>query len=84
MVDIEQRITTYVADQMMAPQGRETGELSGHTELFRSGILDSFGLLGLVHYLEREFGIRVQDEEMHPENFRDVASIARFVRDKQG
>ena len=83
MVDIEQRIKTYVAEEMMGPQGRETDGLSESTELFASGIIDSFGLLALVQYLEREFGIRVKDEEMHPENFRDVTSIARFVREKK-
>ena len=83
MVDLEQRIQTYVADEMMGPQGRETNELSANTELFRSGIIDSFGLLGLVQFLEAAFSIRVQDDEMHPENFRDVSSIARFVRSKK-
>jgi acyl carrier protein len=45
-------------------------------------ILDSLGLFQLVSYLEDEFDIDIQDEELVPANFGSVRDIARFVGEK--
>jgi acyl carrier protein len=50
--------------------------------LLGSGVLDSLGILDLVHYLETEFSITVADEELLPENFDSIDSIAEFVQRK--
>lgn len=42
--------------------------------------LDSMALLELVVGIEKEFGIRLNEEELDsPEHFRSVDSISRFV-----
>lgn len=42
--------------------------------------LDSMALLELVVGIEKEFGIRLNEEELDsPEHFKSVDSIARFV-----
>jgi acyl carrier protein len=52
--------------------------------LLESGIVDSLGILDLVAFLEKTYGIRVGDEELNPENFGSIASVARFVATKRG
>jgi acyl carrier protein len=81
-VEIETVIQRYVSDELMEPQGRSAADLSDDTPLFRTGIIDSFGLLSLVQYLETEFSISVRDEEMLPENFENIRTIAQLVRSK--
>jgi acyl carrier protein len=83
-MEIESVIHRYVSDELMEPQGRSVTELSDETPLFRTGIIDSFGLLSLVQYLEEEFSISVRDDEMLPENFENIRTIARLVRTKHG
>lgn len=83
-MEIESIIQRYVSAELMEPQGRSIAELSNETPLFRTGIIDSFGLLSLVQYLEQEFSISVRDEEMLPENFENIQTIARLVRSKHG
>jgi len=51
--------------------------------LLDSGILDSLGILDLVTFLEKTFGIRVGDEELNPANFGTITSVARFVASKR-
>ena len=46
-------------------------------------LIDSTGILELVSYLESEFGIVVQDEEIVPENLDSVGQIAAYVDMKQ-
>lgn len=50
--------------------------------LLDSGIVDSLGILDLVTFLEKTFGIRVSDHEMNAQNFGTIASVARFVQSK--
>ena len=50
--------------------------------LLDSGIIDSLGILDLVTYIEREFGVHVSDEELLPENFQTVDALALFVQQK--
>ena len=45
-------------------------------------IIDSTGFLELVSYLEETFGIRVEDEEMIPENLDSLDALARYVGQK--
>ncbi|KAF1722812.1 acyl carrier protein [Pseudoxanthomonas wuyuanensis] len=46
-------------------------------------LLDSTGFLELVHFLEDSYGIKVEDEEMMPENLDSLDAVARFVMRKQ-
>ena len=51
--------------------------------LLGAGLIDSTGILELVSYLEAEFGIVVQDEEIVPENLDSVRQIALYVDHKR-
>jgi len=46
------------------------------------GIIDSTGILEVIMFLEEEFGIKVEDEEMVPENLDSVANIAAYINKK--
>ena len=43
------------------------------------GIIDSVGILELVAFLEETFGLRVEDEELIPENLDSVDQLVTFV-----
>ena len=57
--------------------------LNDQDSFLETGILDSTGVLQLVTFLEREFGIRVQDEELVPENLDSLSGILDFLARKQ-
>ena len=44
--------------------------LGPDSDLLEQRILDSLGVLKLVLFLERTFGIQVEDEDVVPENFQ--------------
>jgi len=50
--------------------------------LLETGILDSLGVLDLVSYVEQTFSIVVADEELSPENFQSVDTLASYVQRK--
>jgi acyl carrier protein len=51
--------------------------------LLDEGIIDSVGVMELVAFLEQEFGVKVADEELVPENLDSVANLVAFVGRKR-
>ena len=73
------KITAFV-EKMTVEAGTK---ITAETSLLDSGIIDSTGILEVVSFIESEFGIRVQDEEIVPEHFENVQRIAAFVETKK-
>ena len=63
------------------PLARKRG-LQDTDALLETGILDSLGVLDLVGYVEQKFSIVVEDEELVPENFQSVDTLASYVQRK--
>ena len=50
--------------------------------LFDRGSMDSLGIMSLVMELKSRYKIRVPDEDLLPENFDSIVSIAHYVNSK--
>ena len=57
-------------------------QISPADSLLESGIVDSLGTLEIVMFLEKEFGLVVEDEDMVADHFETIQSIANFVDSK--
>lgn len=62
----------------------EAGSLPHDEDLLAADLIDSLGITELVGFLETRFGIKVDDEDLTPDNFRSVDSIVAFVARKGG
>jgi acyl carrier protein len=47
------------------------------------GIIDSTGILELIFLIEEEFSVKVENEDMIPDNLDSVNKIISFVERKQ-
>ena len=47
-----------------------------------SGIIDSTGILELITFLEEKYGIKVEDDELIPDNLDSLSNVARFIERK--
>jgi acyl carrier protein len=63
--------------------GESEDNLRDDTPLRSSGILDSLATLGLISFLEQEYGIEVEAHETDVDNFDRIADIAAFVERKR-
>ena len=75
--DVERLLLSEIA----VDAGKQS--LTSDEDLLGQGIIDSLGIIKLIEALEATFGIKIVDEEMVPDNFQTVASIARFVEQKK-
>lgn len=80
MTDIKQRVREYIVDSMLMGGGAE--EIRDDTSFLDIGALDSTGVIELVSFLEKTFGITVADEEMVPENLDNLSAVERYVSGK--
>ena len=60
----------------------EANGLKDETSFLEEGIIDSTGILELVTFLEDEFSITVEDEELVPENLDSVDNVANYLGEK--
>lgn len=56
--------------------------LNDDTSFLEEGIINSTGVLELVSYLEEDFSINIDDEELIPENLDSINNITVFVEKK--
>lgn len=60
----------------------EDGNLREDTSFLENGIVDSTGILELMAFLEQNFGIRVEDDEVIPENLDSLENVANYLTRK--
>lgn len=51
--------------------------------LFEKGIIDSLGLLELIAFIEKTYGIEVKMSEIETKNFDSINKIARLIEGKR-
>lgn len=75
---MEERIRLYLKE-VAYEKGVEFDNL---TDLFSVGILDSFGFIMLLTYIQDEFGIEFSEDDMKAENFASLDRIVEFCEKK--
>jgi acyl carrier protein len=68
----------FIADTSFA----NIEKIKDDTLIFREGIFDSMGLMTLITYLEDNFKIQIQDNDLIEENFESVNAIYGFLEKK--
>ena len=61
--------------------GQDNG-LKNDESLLERGIIDSTGVLELVAYLEKTFNVRIENDELLPENLDSIDAIVGFLQRK--
>ena len=72
----------FVRDELV-PQ-LNLGDLDENQSMFETRILDSLRILKLVVFIETSFDIQVEDEDLIPDNFETLLSIAELISKKNG
>ncbi len=63
--------------------GESPSNLQDDTPLRTSGVLDSLATLGLISFIEQEFGIEIEAHETDVDNFDRLRDMAAFIERKQ-
>ncbi len=71
----------FVVENFLFGDGESLKE---DTSFLEKGIIDSTGILELVMFLEETYNIKIEDDELIPENLDNLQNIARFIDRKVG
>lgn len=80
-MDIRTEIRNFLTDNFM--MGMDPGGLADKDSLLDKGIVDSTGVLELVGFLEETYGIKIEDEELVPENLDSVDKVVTYINGKK-
>ena len=69
-------IKTFIRTELIYDDEKDFDE---NTNLIERGIVDSMSLVRLISFLEENYNIQVQDEDIVPENFSSLHKIADFL-----
>ncbi|MGY0619845.1 acyl carrier protein [Lysobacter sp. A378] len=73
----ESRVRQFV--HLSFPSALPGEEYSSTQSLIETGVMDSMGVLVMVTWLEEEFGIVVDDEDVIPDNLDSIANLGNYV-----
>jgi acyl carrier protein len=76
--DTKGKIKNYILESTFD----DVQKITNDTLIFEEGILDSMGLLFLIEFLNEEFNIETNDDELVAENFKSINNIMAFVENK--
>ncbi len=74
------KIRDYLSRNFLFSDGFEYEDDASFLEL---GIIDSYGFIELLHWVEEEFSISVADDELVPDNFDSVRNLSSFILAKK-
>jgi acyl carrier protein len=78
---LHSRIRSFILEKFPAARKRQ---LNDELPLLETGIVDSLGVLDVIGFLEQAFHIKIDDDELTPDNFANLRSMVAFVERKTG
>lgn len=79
---VREKIRQFIISEFISDDAAVV--LTDTAPLVDSGIIDSFGIIALLGYLEESFSIQLSGEDLVPENFSTIATISEFIAQKNG
>ena len=80
-MDLSAKIREYIVENFLFGDAEPLADDT--MSLLDNGIIDSTGVMELVAFLEGDFSLSVNDEELVPENLDSVDNRVGFVTRKQ-
>lgn len=80
MAAIDQKVRQFIQENFLFGQGGEN--LSNDDSFLENGIIDSTGVLELVTFVEQEFPVTIDDDELIPDNLDSINNLVRFIETK--
>lgn len=80
-VDIKAKLRQFMKNNFLL--GNDSN-LKDDDSFMGEGIVDSTGILEVVSFVEEDFGFKVADEDLIPENLDSLNNLTAYITKKQG
>ena len=82
MPTLHDELRRFIVDTFLFYE-QSGAKLDDDASFLENRVLDSTGVLELVAFLERTYGIKVEDDELDPDNLDSINRLAAFVDRKR-
>ncbi len=79
-MNIKDLIKQFIQNEIL--YDKEKVALEDSTLLIDSGTIDSLGIMKLLAFLEETYSIKMNEDELIPENFESVEVISHLIEKK--
>ena len=76
--DSDQKILGYIQNDLLGG----SVEVFSDTDLLKTGLIDSLGIMRLVAFLENEFKTTIPAQDLTLENFSSVNTIVAYLESR--
>lgn len=73
-------IRTFIVDNFLFG---DDGGLKDDSSFLREGIVDSTGIMQLVSFIQEQYLVQIEDDELTPENLDSINKVSAFIQDKK-
>ncbi len=82
MEDTKKQLRDYIVENFLF--GDTETKFADSDSFMEKGILDSTGILDVILYLEENFSMKVEDDELIPENLDSISNVVQYIQTKLG
>ena len=75
-------IRHFIATELATAGANTT--IADNDQLLEQGIIDSFGIMSLLGFLEEKFSDHIEGDDLTPENFSSIGTISALIERKAG
>ena len=78
---IRQTLRSFILENYLFTDDQSA--LADDTSFLDNGVLDSMGILELIDYLDESFAIKVEGDELIPDNLDSINNLMTFIAAKK-
>jgi acyl carrier protein len=75
---IKEKVKNFIRESVHI----EVEKIRDDSLIFKEGYLDSMGFIMMITFIEEEFAIKTNDEDLIEENFESINSITGYISRK--
>ena len=79
-MDVNATLKQFIVSELV--RDSSDCEFCETTPLIESGIIDSMGIVKLLAFVDETFSVQISDDEISPENFETLDTLAALVSRK--
>ncbi|MBN1696487.1 MAG: acyl carrier protein [Spirochaetales bacterium] len=75
--EIKRKVKDFIITTFLF--GDTSFQIEDDISFMENGIIDSTGILEVIEFIESNFGVKIEDTELLPENLDSLDNIAAFL-----
>ena len=81
-MNVHEVLTDYLSREVLAKNGQPVPTLDQPLLDYDGGPIDSLTMWPLIVFVETRFGVKVEDTDIVPENFKTLRELIKFIESK--